>query len=102
MSRHREARAFLAEFLPADVAARALERIAERDETLGESYRSTSLAELVRELGEEPLDTISWSSILSARTDCPRARGLLGAIAQSAAESDKLVGELRRLLDGAR
>ena len=102
MSRHPEARAFLAAYLPADVAARALERITAHDDTLDESYRSASVAELVRELAAEPVDTIAWASLVSTRTEDPRGCGLLAAIAQRAAEADALVGELQRLLGGAR
>lgn len=98
MSRHAEARAFLAEYVPADVAALALERIAAHDETLDESYRWASVSKLVYELAEEPLDTIAWSSLLSCRVEDPRGRALLAAISQRAAEAHHLVSELGRLL----
>jgi hypothetical protein len=110
MSRHEEARVFLAEHVPDEVAARVLERIAAHDETLDESYRWAGVPVMVRELGEEPLDTIGWGALLSCRLgielgESPmgeRAAALLGAIAQSAAATDALVGELRRLLEEAR
>ena len=98
MSRHAEARAFLAEFLPRDVGARALERITAHDDELDESYRWASLDALVRELAAEPVDTIAWASLVSVRVEGDRGRALLAAIAQGAADTDKLVGELRRLL----
>lgn len=101
MSCHREARAFLAEYVPSDVAARALERITAHDEELDESYRWASVAELVRELAEDPLDTIAWASLLSVRVEDPRGRALLAAIAQRAAEADRFIAELRRLLEPA-
>lgn len=102
MSRHAEARAFLAEYVPDDVAIRALERIAAHDDVLDESYRWASVADLLRELGEEPVDTIAWASLLSVRVDGTRGRVLLAAVAQHAAKADQLVGELRRLLAAER
>lgn len=106
MTRHPEARAFLAAHLDADVAARALERIAAHDETLDESYRWMSVSTLVRELAAEPVDTIAWGSLLASRVQADhgdtahgqRAIALLAATAQRAAAADALVGELRRLL----
>lgn len=102
MTRHREARAFLVEHVEADIAARALERITAHDETLDESYRWASVTELVRELGEEPVDTIAWAALVSVRVDGARGRALLAAIAQHAAQADALVEELNRLLSAER
>lgn len=106
MTRHREARAFLAEHVDPDIAARALERIAAHDETLDESYRWMSLSTLIRELAEEQVDSVAWNSLLAARVEADhggtprgdRAIALLAAIAQRAAATDALVSELRRLL----
>jgi ATP-dependent exoDNAse (exonuclease V) beta subunit len=106
MIRHLEARAFLARHVPDDVATRVLERVAAHDAELDESYRWQSIPAMVRELSEEPLDTIGWGALLSCRLGielgetptAERAAALLAAIAQSAAATDALVGELRRLL----
>lgn len=99
MTRHREVRAFLAEHVPADVDVRALERITAHDQELDESYRWVSVTLLLRELGEEPLDTIAWAALLSVRVHGSRGRALLAAICQRAAEADRLVLELARLLE---
>lgn len=106
MTRHLEARAFLAQHVPADVATRVLERITAHDAELDESYKWQSIPAMVRELGEEPLDTIGWGALLSCRLEielgetpvAARAVALLAAIAQGAAATDALVAELRRLL----
>lgn len=96
---HAEVRAFLAEYIEPTAAAGALERITAQDQELDESYRWASVPAMVRELGEEPLDTISWAAILSVRLTQPRERALLAAIAQRGAEAHKLHAELRHLVE---
>lgn len=96
---HAEVRAFLSEYVEPAAATAALARIAAHDEDLDESYRFASVPALIRELGEEPADTIAWAAILSVRLTSPRERSLLAAIAQRGAEAHRLHTELRRLVD---
>jgi hypothetical protein len=100
------AEAFLAEAgVPDAFAARAVSRIQGQHDALDHSYLWASLGALVRELGEEAEDLAAWASLLADRLehdgDAHRERGraLLIAITQRAAEADRLMAELRRLLE---
>jgi hypothetical protein len=106
-TRHPRPAAFLTASVPPAFADRALRRIEAKDDDLGDSYRWATLGSLVRELGEEPVDTAAWAALLASRLEHDqldatstgqRAHALLTAIAQKAAETDALVLELQRLL----
>lgn len=99
------AQAFLAEADPrSEFVTRAGARIESQHDALGDSYRRVPLGDLVAECAQEAEDLAAWSALLASRLEgdasssARRARALLTAIAQRAAEADVLVGELHRLL----
>jgi hypothetical protein len=101
------ARAFLTEAaVPIDFATVVLARIEGQHDELGDSYRRASLGALVAECAEEAADLAAWAALLSCRFDegaveastGRRARALLCAAAQSAAEADVMLAEVRRLI----
>jgi hypothetical protein len=91
----------------AEFAAAALARIEGQHDELGDSFRWASLSMLVGECAEEAVDLASWSALIAARLEHDgtrtfadrRARALLTAATQRAAEADLLLCELRRLVE---
>jgi len=87
-----------------DFTARALARIEAHHDELGTSWQFATIANLLRELGEQTADVTAYAALLGARLEhdgaphAKRARALLGAIARHADEADVLVAELRRAL----
>jgi hypothetical protein len=100
-------------FAQADVrpefAARAQARIQAHDDELGTSFLWSSLSMLVDECAAEAEDLGAWASLIAARLEHDatgsfadkRARALLTAATQRAAEADVLLCELRRLVERA-
>lgn len=97
MSGHAEVRAFIREYVPEDFASRILGRIAEHDDTLDESYAWASLRAFQAKLRDELADVAAYAAMIATRTADDRARALLAAIAQRAADADVLALELQRL-----
>lgn len=104
------AREFLAGAgLRPEFGARAMGRIEDRHDDLGDSFRGASLTALVVECAEEAEDIAAWAALIAARLEYDsdgsfadrRARALLTAATQRAGEADTLLRELRRLIERA-
>ncbi len=95
-----------------DFAARAHVRVEEKTESWDHSYEWASLSALIQAAIHQAEDVAGYAAILAARieydsktvTGCNgfadrRARALLTAATQRAAEADEMLCELRRLVE---
>jgi hypothetical protein len=92
-----------------EFADRAMARIENHHDDLGDSFRWSSLTALVVECAEEAEDMAAWAALIAARLEHDsagtfadrRARALLAGATQRAGEADTLLCELRRLIERA-
>lgn len=102
-------RAFLAEGLRPDFAARVFARVESKAADWDHSYEWASLSALIADGMRQAEDTGGYCAVIAARLEhdggepfaARRARALLTAAAQRASEADVMLAELRRLVERA-